>query len=352
MLGRCDGTRGIGRLLGWRAAPLCAPNVAHDSGKSKKLSGSVSRAASFARYLGASTRCRGDHGSARADEGRPDRFELCTPRDCLCRPRSLRFARSMWVCSGGAAPESAAAMTDRDIVLALPLSAPRWPLDDLTRFRRVWSSLLSRNPSLSARLHSVLLLVEGDADAARPAAREASASLPDVVVQILAAPTLGRSLNDAALWLRGSGAPYLLVWDDAHEAARPFLESALNALLRSPDVWLLRLDATAADDARAEQRDGCVVVRPHPDEATKLSLDPAFYDAVDADYAEMWPSFSLGPGLHRATTLAEAVFDEAADVTWPELQWRFGLSWEAAGGVVAVLEPPPARYVYGDAMEP
>ena len=265
------------------------------------------------------------------------------PPRCLVREAFLSTRASFAKPSSMAPP--------RDVVLTFAFVSAQHPLADLRRFRRVWSSLLLKGSNLTHRLRAAIFLAEVDGlEHARRAAREAAATLgPEVEALTFAAPSMGRCLNDALLWLRASRAPLWLHWDDAHEATRPFWSSALAALEHSPDVWLLKLDDDVdVEDARVDARDGCAVLRPHPDEVAKRRLDPNCCDAA----ASLWPSFSLGPGLHRSPPLTAAatqlLFDEAMDVTWPELQWRFGLLWEAAGGVVAVLEPMATRRVYDD----
>ena len=250
---------------------------------------------------------------------------------------------------------SPGAPSDGDVVLTLALSDEDEPFADLRRFQASCRSLFAHNPSLPRRLQVALLLVEGSEDRGRAASVELAAFLGGLSPRIVATETLGRCFNEALRWVRAPGVRYWLHWDDAHVATRPFWEGALAVLERPTgrDVWLLRLsEEEDASDVAPERRvalDGCTILRPHPDEATKRALDPACYEAADP-FLTHWPSFTLSPALHRAQPFRDesgrALAFEEAETTWPELQWRFGLAWETAGGLLAEIEPSAAKYGY------
>ena len=243
----------------------------------------------------------------------------------------------------------------KDVLLTVALSDPTDdPVADLGRFQAAWRSLLTHNAALLPRVAVALVLVEGAEQRGYAATAEVRASMPAACAcRLVAAATLGRAFNEALRVMRSefSVVAHWLHWDDAHEATRPFWEGAVAVATRpgNADLWLLRLcdreDEEAWPPERRLLRDGHTVLLPHPDEEGKRSLDPAWYTSSEP-YLSLWPSFTLEPALHSAAHLrgkgAHLAFAEGDDVTWPELQWRFGLAWEAAGGVLAALDPPAA----------
>jgi hypothetical protein len=215
-----------------------------------------------------------------------------------------------------------------------------------------WRSLLRHNPCLRAA--SLAVAAAGPraeetaaAAAAGIVAAEPSSSAPGV----LAHAQLGRALNDAlltVLFQRG-GKDLWLLWDAAFDCTRPFLVSAASALRASPGAWSLQLTRDWIDDLepdRLERGDGHTLVLPHPDREQQQSLDPALYDD---SYLDFWPTLSLRPTLHRLSRLREnrpslERFCEDPRASDVEVEWRFGVGWEAAGGAAAVLEPHCAEW--------
>ena len=254
----------------------------------------------------------------------------------------------------------------KNVILSFSLPDSGDALADLKLFRKVWCSVAEKNPSLLAQTHLLLLLsvreqeeedVTAEATRQKVAAtmasltRELRPSAPRA--HLIRAKDHGKRFNQALSWaLAAESMTYWVHWDDEHICCRPFWNSA-RAVLEGAgrDLWQLQLtdDWTGLPSARRLLHEGFTVVVPHPDEARKRSLDLDAY--VDAEpYLSHWPVFSLRSNVQRLAPLREAVFSGKLDArpfregaeSWTALQWRFGLLFEAVGGINGMLEPHAA----------
>ena len=245
-----------------------------------------------------------------------------------------------------------------DVDLVFMLSPASECTDGAASFQRSWRELVRHNPGLLEQLGSVVIVSGSSANCAPTALCVVREELPHLCsrgrVVAISQRSMGRALSEAMLWCYGSSSQYCLVWDDAHLCSRPFWNSARGIMMSSPGVWQLALcgsDYAQLPAERFVERDGYSIVLPHPDESLKRRVNP---DALcDAKLAQLWPSFTLSPALHSLAALRSHGILRFAEgeVSWTRLQWEAALRWEAAGGVLAVIEPPVAFLDYDGGSE-